>query len=124
MQRAAGIYKENLFCRIFLLLYFLSIFLFFTPFVSFAQKHLFYKEVNLLGGYSRNDDWVNRTDMFYSSVGLEDYRRFSNDYGDYLTTDLQMRLAYDSGEDSKDAFALQLHNAWAQFNLGGGKKLT
>jgi hypothetical protein len=100
------------------------LFALFTALPVFAQEHLFYKELNLVGGYSHNDKWVDKTDAQYTSLGFEDYRKFSNDYGDFLTTDLQARLAYDSLMAARNAFGLQVHNAWGQFNLGNGKKIT
>ena len=90
----------------------------------FAGDNLFYREVNLIGGYSRQDKWVGKSGMLANSLGFEDYRKFSGDYGDFLTTDLQVRAAYDSLENSRNAWGMQVHNAWLQFNLGGGKKLT
>ncbi|MGB8226915.1 MAG: hypothetical protein WCE45_08670 [Sedimentisphaerales bacterium] len=53
----------------------------------------FYKELNLIGGYSDNKGLVGKDNhMLKNSVGFEYFRKFSNKYGDYLTLDLQMRL--------------------------------
>lgn len=87
-----------------------------------ANESLFYKEVNLIGGYSDNEKWIGRSDTLKNSVGFEDYRKFSGDYGDFLTTDLQMRLAYDSLEPARDAWAVEIHNAWLEFKLGSSNK--
>jgi hypothetical protein len=87
-----------------------------------ASQHLFYREVNLIGGYSDNDKWIGQNDPLSNSVGFEDYRKLSNDYGDYLTTDLQVRLAYDPTVSSDDAWAIQIHNAWAELKGWGSEK--
>ena len=97
--------------------------IFFTLPSAFAGQALFYKEANLIGGYSDQDEWIGKSDMLKNSVGFEDYRKFSNDYGDFLTTDLQVRLSYDSIEASKDAWAIEIHNAWLEYKLGIGKTL-
>jgi len=89
----------------------------------FADDSLFYKEANLIGGYSDRDDWVGKSSELVNSVGFEDYRKFSNDYGDYLTTDLQMRIGYDSVKDSGDAWGIQIHNAWLLYKVDYDKKL-
>jgi len=84
----------------------------------------FYREAMLTGGYSERDNWVGMKDKgLKNSVGFEYYRKLSNDYGDFLTLDLQVRAGYDSKEDSRDAFGIEIHNAWAEYNLGLGKAL-
>jgi len=88
-----------------------------------ANEALFYKEVNLIGGYSDRDRWVGKSNDLTNSVGFEDYRKFSNDYGDYLTTDLQMRLAYDSMANSHNAWGIQVHNAWLLYKMNYAAKL-
>jgi len=90
---------------------------------AFANDSLFYKEVNLIGGYSDRDHWIGKGSELENSVGFEDYRKFSGDYGDYLTTDLQARVGYDSTKNSHDAWGLQIHNAWLLYKLGYGVKL-
>ena len=82
---------------------------------AFAGEALFYKEVNLMAGYSDRDKWIGRDSSLVNSVGFEDYRKFSNQYGDYLTTDLQVRLSYDSLRNSQDAWAIEIHNAWLEY---------
>jgi len=89
---------------------------------AFADQSLFYKEVNLIGGYSRQDKWIGGSDTLKNSVGFEDYRKFSGDYGDFLTTDFQLRVAYDSSESMDDAWAVEIHNAWAEFKLNSSNK--
>jgi len=93
-----------------------------TPFV-FADQSLFYKEVNLIGGYSDRDRWVDKDGMMASSLGFEYYRKFSGEYGDYLTTDVQMRAAYDSKKNSRQAWGLEIHNAWLEYKLMQAVKL-
>lgn len=90
---------------------------------AFAGDSFFYKEINLIGGYSGRDHWAGKSGELVNSAGFEYYRKFANDYGDYLTADLQVRLAYDSMESSHDAWGLQIHNAWLLYKLGSAGKL-
>jgi hypothetical protein len=84
----------------------------------------FYKELNLIGGYSDNKGLVGKDrHMLKNSVGFEYFRKFSDQYGDHLTLDLQMRLSYDSLEKRHDAWAVEIHNAWLEYKLGIGKSL-
>ena len=99
----------------------LVVFLTIAP--AFAEQSLFYKEVNLIGGYSDRDKGVGKSSALMNSVGFEYFRKFSNDYGDFLTADLQMRLAYDSSEAWEDAWALQIHNAWLQYKVNSSAKI-
>lgn len=99
----------------------ISLLLIATPSV-FADQSLFYKEFNLIGGYSRQDKWIGKSDTKKNSLGFEDYRKFSTDYGDFLTTDFQLRVAYDSSQSLGDAWAVEIHNAWAEFKLGSSNK--
>ena len=89
----------------------------------FAEQALFYKEANLIGGYSDRDKWVGKSSELMNSVGFEYYRKFSNDYGDFLTADLQMRLAYDSKSSAKNAWGLEIHNAWLQYKFNSVNKV-
>jgi len=90
---------------------------------ALASDSLYYKEINIIGGYSDRDRWVGKSGELVSSAGFEDYRKFSNDYGDYLTTDLQLRIGYDSLKNSEDAWGMQIHNAWLLYKLDYDKKL-
>lgn len=90
---------------------------------AFASNSLFYKEVNLIGGYSSRDHWVGKSSELVNSVGFENYQKFSGEYGDYLTTDLQVRIGYDSMKNADDAWGLQIHNAWLLYRLGYSAKL-
>ena len=88
-----------------------------------ASESLFYKEVNLIGGYSGNERWIGKSSTLSNSLGFEDYRKLSGAYGDFLTTDLQLRAAYDSTKNSHDAWGLQIHNAWLEYKVSSGKRL-
>lgn len=77
----------------------------------------------MIGGYSSIDKWVGRQDELKNSLGCEYFRKFSNEYGDYMTADLQVRLTYDSLDNSREAWALEIHNAWLEYILGLGSKL-
>lgn len=102
-------------------LFFVAPVIFYT--CVFANESLFYKEANLIGGYSDRDHWLGKSNDLTNSVGFEDYRKFSSDYGDFLTTDLQVRLAYDSMENSHNAWGVQVHNAWLLYKLNSLAKL-
>jgi len=81
----------------------------------------FYKEVNMIGGYSDKNEWIGeRGKGLKNSVGFEYYKKFSNDYGDFLTTDVQMRVSYDTQEDQGEAWGVELHNAWVEYKLDLG----
>jgi len=77
----------------------------------------FYKEANLIAGYSSKDRWVDKNGMMNSSVGLEWYRKFSGEYGDFLTADLQVRASYDSKKNSTESWGLEIHNAWLEYKF-------
>ena len=82
----------------------------------------FYKEAVGVGGYSDKDQWVGERGMgLKNALGFEYFQTFSNEYGDYLKADLQARLSYDSSENSEDAWAVEIHNAWLEHPLGLGK---
>jgi len=88
-----------------------------------AQADNFYKEARIIGGYSKKDKWVGGRGESMNSLGFEYYKKFSNEYGDFLTLDLQMRVAYDSMASSKDAFGVEIHNAWLEHKLGLGESI-
>ena len=91
---------------------------------AYPDQREFYKELNLIGGYSHHDAWVaQRNKAVKSSVGFEDYRKFSNDYGDFLTTDLQVRIAYDTNLSFHDGWGVEFHNAWMEHKLGLGQNI-
>jgi hypothetical protein len=90
---------------------------------AFASDILFYKELNLIGGYSNKDKWVGKSETLSNSIGFESYGKFSSDYGDYLTTDLQVRGAYDSSEPFSDAVSCEIHNAWAEYRASDEVKI-
>jgi hypothetical protein len=89
-----------------------------------ARADNFYKEAVLIGGYSDRDQWVGKKDdELKNSIGFEYYKKFSDEYGDFLTLDLQMRTAYDCSQNSSDAFEVEFHNAWLEYKLGLGKSI-
>jgi len=88
-----------------------------------ASDFLFYKEVNAIGGYSNKKEWIGKTDELSNTVGFEHYGKLSSDHGDFLTTDLQMRFAYDSSEDSTDAWSVEIHNAWVEYRASPELKI-
>jgi len=89
-----------------------------------AEAGNLYKEANFIVGYSDIDELVGeKGKMLKNSVGFEYYDKFSNDYGDYLTVNLQMRFSYDTSESFNDALAVEIHNAWLEYKLGLGKNL-
>ncbi len=90
---------------------------------ALASDFLFYKEMNLIGGYSREKRWIGTTDMLSNSIGFEHYAKFSSDYGDYLTTDLQVRGAYDPNQRFSDAVSCEIHNAWAEYRANNALKI-
>lgn len=88
-----------------------------------ASDFLFYKELNLIGGYSKKNGWVGKSQELSNSAGFEHYGKFSSDYGDYLTTDLQVRGAYDSSQSFAHACAVEIHNAWAEYRANNALKI-
>jgi hypothetical protein len=89
-----------------------------------AAEGDFYKEALITGGYSDNDQWIGGNGRgMRNAVGFEYFRKFSDEYGDYMTMDIQMRFAYDDRESGDDAFGLEIHNAWLDFNTGLGSAL-
>jgi hypothetical protein len=88
-----------------------------------ASDFLFYKELNAIGGYSNKDKWIGKTDELSNSVGFEHYGKFSSEHGDFLTTDLQVRFAYDSMENSTNAWSVEIHNAWVEYRAAPELKI-
>lgn len=84
----------------------------------------FYKELNIIGGYSDKDGWVgSKGKGLKNSVGFEYFNIFSDEYGDRFKVDLQMRFSYNSTEDSEDAWGVEFHNAWLEYKMGLGQYL-
>jgi hypothetical protein len=94
-----------------------------SPLEKVAPADNFYKEALLIGGYSEKTQWIGKKDNLKNSIGFEYYKKFSDEYGDFLTVDIQVRQAYDSTEDSQDAFGIEIHNAWLEYKLGLGKSI-
>ena len=90
---------------------------------AYSAESLFYKEINLIGGYSSRDRWIDKNGMMNSSVGFEFYRKYSGDYGDFLTADLQVRAAYDSTNNSHQAWGAEIHNAWLEYKFSQYAKI-
>ncbi len=90
-----------------------------------SQSSVFYKELNFIGGYSGEEGWMTSHDELMNSVGFEFLDKFSNEFGDYLTLDIQARLTYDFDQynNPDDAAAFGLHNAWADYKIGLNKTL-
>ena len=105
---------------LFFIILFISLFLYD---IALASDFLFYKELNLIGGYSRKSGWTGKTQELSNSVGFEHYGKFSSDYGDYLTTDLQIRGAYDANQGFSDAVSCEIHNAWAEYRVNNAVKI-
>ncbi|MBI5750495.1 MAG: hypothetical protein HZA00_15370, partial [Nitrospinae bacterium] len=113
---------------ILLLLYFILI-----PALSWAgEQSLNYWEMNLFHGFSEREGFLGRDNDSAKSIGIEHFSKFSGEYGDWLTTDIQLRLAYNSdntisdktigtGDPEADALDLELHNAYAKFKLLYGR---
>ncbi len=83
-------------------------------------KALLYKELNLIGGRSNERGWIDESSMLKNSVGAEYLGKFSNEYGDFMTINLQTRLTYKPLEND---WGLEVHNAWLEYNIKLGNKL-
>lgn len=83
-----------------------------------------YQEFYCVGGYSANNGWVQQKNPFFkNAVGLEYFKKFSNEYGDFLTCNVQVRLTYDSMAYQNDFVSVELHNAWLAYKLELGKEI-
>lgn len=97
---------------------------FFSLSAAYASEAQINYEANLIGAYSHEQGWVASDGMnMNSSIGFEYYQKFANEYGDFLTANLQVRLPYNSREDSEDAWGVEIHNAWLEYKLGLGSFL-
>lgn len=88
-----------------------------------ASDFLFYKELNAIGGYSNKQKWIGKTDELSNTIGFEHYGKFSSAHGDFLTTDIQVRFAYDSSENSTSAWSMEIHNAWVEYRASPELKI-
>jgi hypothetical protein len=77
------------------------------------------KELYLEASLQKN--LSNEENSTISSVGFEYFRKFSNDYGDFLTADLQVRVPYIFGEEFPQSLTIEIHNAWLEYRAGLGK---
>jgi hypothetical protein len=112
--------RNHLFSVFFL---FLILFCIISSTPAAASDFLFYKEVNAIGGYSNKEEWIGKTDELSNTVGFEHYGKFSSAHGDFLTTDLQVRFAYDSSENSTNAWSVEIHNAWIEYRASPEVKI-
>ena len=103
-----------------------------VTYVWAGEQSLTYWEMNMFHGFSERDGFFGRGNDSAKSIGVENFRKFSGEYGDWLTTDIQLRLAYNSdntildktigtGDPEADALDLELHNAYAKFKLLYGR---
>ena len=102
------------------------IFVFLVIAIGFSQVAVLadglYGEAIGVVGYSDNGQWIGKSGhSLKNALGFEYFQNFSNDYGNFLTADLQARVSYDSSEDSRDAWVVEVHNAWLERPLGLGK---
>lgn len=103
---------------------YISSFILISTLQGFALADNFYKEAIILGGYSDKDQWVGEKGRsLRNSIGFEYFQTFSDEYGDFLTTDLQARISYDSKGNSEEAWAVEIHNAWIEHPLELGKSI-
>ncbi len=94
----------------------------FAPMARADEKKL-YAELLLIGGYSRVDGWTGNRPALKNSAGMEYFHKFSNDFGDTWTLDLQVRLAYDTLAENGHAWGMEVHNAWLERRLGLGESI-
>lgn len=58
------------------------------------------------------------------AIGFEILTRRSDDYGDFLLENYQVRFSYDVTEETpKKSWAVELHNFWWEFKLNLGKRV-
>lgn len=88
-----------------------------------AAETLLYKEFNLTSTYDVKQPALGDALHIVPSVGMELFQKLSNEYGDFLTRNIQARFTYDINEPPADAWRIEIHNAWLEFTLGLGKKL-
>jgi len=85
---------------------------------------ILYKEAVFVAGYSDRDQWIGNKDRgIKNAVGFEYYKKFSDEYGDFLTLNIQMRIGYDFNENRSDEVGVEIHNAWLEHKLGLGKTI-
>jgi hypothetical protein len=81
-------------------------------------------EINVVGSYSRNDDWGGAVGMLpRNAVGFESFTTFASPRGDFLVADVQARFVYDERDVTDASWALEVHNAWLRWKLGLGRHL-
>ncbi len=90
---------------------------------TMGEQKLNERELLFKGGYLNNPQDDAHRRFFIAAAGFEHYSKLSNDFGDFLTQNVQLRFTWDFREEPKDAWAIEIHNAWAEFKLGLGKAL-
>lgn len=81
-------------------------------------------EINAVASYSELDEWTAKAPGSQrNSVGFEYFGKLSNDFGDFLTVDVQLRLSHDPDESDHEGLGVELHNAWAEHRLGLGRNV-
>lgn len=85
---------------------------------------VFAPELNLIGSYSQEQGWDGSHQMLpRNSLGFEHYATYANATGDFMRSDLQLRLAYDERDRTDATWAIELHNAWLRWPQGLGQAL-
>jgi len=81
-------------------------------------------EVNAVGSYSHLDGWGgSRPPLPRNSAGMELFTTFADTRGDFLSADLQVRLASDERARTDSSWAIEVHNAWLRWKPGLGQYL-
>lgn len=88
---------------------------------AFGGTSTFYRELNLLVGYSDVEGWIGEGNSLRNSAGFEYYGKRANEFGDFLTLNLQARASYDTSDDLDERWALEIHNAWADWKPALGR---
>ena len=66
-------------------------------------------------------DYIDEEISHKSFIGFEYFRKFSNDYGDFLTANFQVRFPYKFEEAFPESLTLEIHNAWLEYKAGLGQ---
>jgi len=104
------------------ILLFLSIAVALVP--ASGDSLFLYSELNGIVGYCDDIGWIGeKGKALKNSVGFEFFQKYSGEFGDFLTANLQARISYDTSHGSNEDWALEIHNAWVEYKLGLGKDL-
>lgn len=89
-----------------------------------AKNITFNRELIIPGEIHFDTDNESRSYLIKPAIGFEILTRRSDDYGDFLLENYQVRFSYDVTQDApKDSWALELHNFWWEFKLNLGKRI-